>query len=71
MKTENKFIGTENETIETVKAYLKDDISYKKDGIEIVVSKNTLIEVDLDRGVALVSGDHVDIFPDEYQVLHD
>lgn len=59
----------QNKAIKTVNAYLVKNISYIKDGTEIVVQNDTLIMVDLIRGIALINEDHVDIFPDEYQVL--
>lgn len=56
-------------SVPTVCAYLKEEITYQKDGRNIVVPKNTTISVDTNKSVALVNGDHVDIFPEEYQII--
>lgn len=59
----------QNKETNTVKAFLNQDIDYKKDGTKVIVKKDTEILVDLFRGVAFISGDHVDIYPEEYKVV--
>lgn len=52
------------------KAVLTKDVSYKKSGIEITVYKGTDCVVDLEANIGLLKGDHVDLSPDEYQVIY-
>lgn len=54
---------------DTVKAVLSEAITYNKDGQEILVLKDTPILVDVSRGVALISEDHVDVYPTEYRII--
>lgn len=58
-----------NRTAKTVHAFLTVEIVYNKDGNEIKVPRNTAILVDIDKGVALIGNDHVDVTSDEFQVL--
>lgn len=51
------------------KAVLVKKISYRKDGVLVSVAKGTEIEVDQDRGIALISNDHVEIQKKDYEVL--
>lgn len=51
-------------------AVLTIDISYKKDNIMVCVKKDTRILVDTNENVALIENDHVDIFAEEYTILH-
>lgn len=51
-------------------AIVKKEISYHKDGQEIVVLENMSIWVDVENGIALVGEDHVEIFCDEYHLIN-
>ena len=53
-----------------VSAKLIKEISYFKDGVEVVVKAGTEIKVDIDSQIALIGRDHADIFTDEFQVLY-
>lgn len=52
--------------VKTIKAYLKSTISYVKDGQEVQIKKDTAIKVDIEKQIALIDGDHIDISIEEY-----
>lgn len=50
-------------------AYLTVPVIYSKEGLEIIVPKNTLVLVDIERETALIGDDSVYVESSEYQVL--
>lgn len=49
-----------------LKARLVSDVEYDKDGVKVVVKKNTTVLVDVVRGFAKANDSHFDIFTEEF-----
>lgn len=55
--------------VSVVSALLVKDISFNKEGLEVIIPSGTHVKIDIERGIALVGRDHLEVFEDEWKVV--